>query len=107
MAHVTSDEVVQFSMEEVQSTKYRVSHSLLGRVFTTNRISTTELREAVLTSWLKQGCLKVVLAKHGLVELMLPSEEARIWVLKRTPWVINDQILHLRPWTPEITKQIF
>ncbi|CAL1400222.1 unnamed protein product [Linum trigynum] len=107
MAHVTSDQVVQFSMEEVQSTKYRASHSLLGRVFISNRISMTELRDSVITPWLIQGRLGVVLAKHGLVEFMLPSKEAKIWVLKRTPWVINDQIIHLRPWTLAITKQTF
>ncbi|CAL1406694.1 unnamed protein product [Linum trigynum] len=78
MAHVASDQVVQFSMEEVQSTKYRASHSLLGRVFTSNRISTTELREAALTHWLIQGRLRVVLAKHGLVEFMFRNEEARL-----------------------------
>ncbi|CAL1354009.1 unnamed protein product [Linum trigynum] len=48
MAHVSADQVVQFSMEEVQMTKYRAAHSLLGRLFTVNRISTTELQESVI-----------------------------------------------------------
>ncbi|CAL1384010.1 unnamed protein product [Linum trigynum] len=107
MAHFSNDQVVQFSMEEVQSTRYRAAHSLLGRVFTENRISTTELRESVIAPWLIQGRIRVVQAKHGLIEFMLPNEEARNWILKRSPWVINDRIIHLRAWTPIITKQIY
>ncbi|CAL1403133.1 unnamed protein product [Linum trigynum] len=107
MAHFSNDQVVQFSMEEVQSTRYRAAHSLLGRVFTENRISTTELRESVIAPWLIQGRIRVVQAKHGLIEFMLPNEEARNWILKRSPWAINDRIIHLRAWTPIITKQIY
>ncbi|CAL1383714.1 unnamed protein product [Linum trigynum] len=34
MAHVSEDQVVQFSLEDVQSTRFRAARSLLGRLFT-------------------------------------------------------------------------
>ncbi|CAL1390023.1 unnamed protein product [Linum trigynum] len=77
MDHISNDQVVQFSMEEVQCSRYRAAHSLLGRVFTENRISTTELRESMIAPWLIQGRIRVVQAKHGLLEFMLPNEEAK------------------------------
>ncbi|CAL1360736.1 unnamed protein product [Linum trigynum] len=104
MDHVTSDQVVQFSMRR-QSTKYRAAHYLLGRLFTENMVSTTKLRGSVITPWLIQGRIRVMMAKYGLIKFVLPSEEAKIWVIKRTPWVITDKILHLCPWTPVITKK--
>ncbi|CAL1355925.1 unnamed protein product [Linum trigynum] len=107
MARVSSDQVVQFSMEAVQSSKYHTKHSLLGCLFTNKRITTMEVRDVVITHWQVKGKLKVVLTKHGLFEFTLPSEETKTWVLKRTPWVVNDIILHLRSWTTNISKKLY
>ncbi|CAI0463612.1 unnamed protein product, partial [Linum tenue] len=107
MVRITEDQVVQFSLEEVQSVKFRASRSLLGRLFTDSIVTPAELREALIVAWQIKGQLRVSLAKHGLFEIVLPSTEARVWVLKQTPWVVLDAILHLRPWSSTITLSTF
>ncbi|CAL1395024.1 unnamed protein product [Linum trigynum] len=47
MTHMMKDQIVKFSMEEIQSNEFRSSHTLLGRVITENRMTTIDLREAV------------------------------------------------------------
>ncbi|CAL1411726.1 unnamed protein product [Linum trigynum] len=94
-------------MEEVQSIKYYNDHSLLGCLFTDSRVTMTEIRDVVLTLWQVKGRLKVVMSKYGLFEFTLPSEEAKTWVLKRTPWLVQDKIPHLRSWTPSISKKLY
>ncbi|CAI0455748.1 unnamed protein product, partial [Linum tenue] len=107
MVRITEDQVVQFSLEEVQSAKFRASRSLLGRLFTDSFVTPAELREALITAWQIKGQLRVSIAKHGLFEIVLPSTEARVWVLKQTPWVVLDAILHLRTWSSTITLSTF
>ncbi|CAL1395249.1 unnamed protein product [Linum trigynum] len=78
MAHVTDDQVVQFSLEEVQSTRFRASRFILGRLFTNDQISMVELRDELLDAWKIRGQLKVRKTKQGLYEIVLPNEEAHL-----------------------------
>ncbi|CAL1354842.1 unnamed protein product [Linum trigynum] len=55
MAHLTSDQVVEFSMEEVQSSKYRATNSFIRRLFTENRVNTKEIREALCLALASEG----------------------------------------------------
>ncbi|CAL1368583.1 unnamed protein product [Linum trigynum] len=105
--HVSEDQVVQFSLHEVQSVQVRRSHTLLGCIFMTAKLSPAEIRDWVNSPWQCKGRIKVLQAKHGLFEFVLPNEESKIWVLKRTPWLVNDKIIHLRSWTPSVTKQTY
>ncbi|CAL1395374.1 unnamed protein product [Linum trigynum] len=105
MAHVTEDQVVHFSLEEVQSTRFRAARSLLGHLFTNDQITTGELREELLDAWKIRGQLRVIRAKHGLFEIVLPNEEAKKWALSRNPWIIKDRLLTLCPWSPVIPKK--
>ncbi|CAL1381613.1 unnamed protein product [Linum trigynum] len=107
MPHVSEDQVLQFSLEEVQSTKFCASCTILGRLFTADQITTLELRADLLDAWQLRGQLKVSRTKHGLFEVVLPNEEAKKWALARTPWIIKDKLFTLRPWSPVITKQIY
>ncbi|CAL1353287.1 unnamed protein product [Linum trigynum] len=105
MAHVSEDQVVHFSLEEVQSTRFRAARSLLGRLFTNDQVNTGELREELLDAWKIRGQLRVMRAKHGLFEIVLPNEEAKKWALSRNPWIIKDRLLTLGPWSPVIQKK--
>ncbi|CAL1405705.1 unnamed protein product [Linum trigynum] len=107
MVHVTDDQLVQFSLEEVQSTEFRSSRMPLGRLFTDSPINPIEVREAVNYHCQEKNQIKVLIAKHGLLEFVLPTKESKNWVLKRTPWIIKDNILHLRPWSHNVTKRTF
>ncbi|CAL1412785.1 unnamed protein product [Linum trigynum] len=107
MARIASDQVVEFSLTEVQSDRVRQSRMLLGRLFTEDRLTPIALRAAINNPWQGQGRIKVREAAQGLYEFVLPTEAAKNWVLQRTPWVINDKILHLRAWTPNITTRTF
>ncbi|CAL1408299.1 unnamed protein product [Linum trigynum] len=107
MVHVSEDQIVQFSLDEVQSTKLRASRTLLGRMFSVDQFSTLELRDALVDAWQIKGRVKVSLASHGLFEIMLPNEEAKTWALKRSPWIIKDKVLTLRSWTPSISPKTF
>ncbi|CAL1401363.1 unnamed protein product [Linum trigynum] len=107
MVHVTEDQVVQFSLDEVQSTKRRASRTVLGRLFTTEQFSKVELRDALVDAWQIKGRVKVSMASHGLFEIMLPNEEAKSWALKRTPWVIKDKILNVQTWAPSVSRKTF
>ncbi|CAL1381722.1 unnamed protein product [Linum trigynum] len=107
MSHVADEQVVQFSLEEVQSTRFRASRTLLGRLFTNDTISTLQLRDGLLDAWKLRGQLKVLKTKYGLFEIILPNEEAKKWPLARSPWIIKDKLLTLRSWSPNITKQNF
>ncbi|CAL1407965.1 unnamed protein product [Linum trigynum] len=107
MAHIAEEQELEFSLEEVQSMRFRASRTLLGRLFTSDQITTLELRDGLLDSWQLCGQLKVSNAKHGLFEIVLPNEEAKKWALARTPWIIKDKLLTLRSWSPTITKQHF
>ncbi|CAL1412484.1 unnamed protein product [Linum trigynum] len=107
MARIASDQVVEFSLTEVQSDRVRQSRMLLGRLFTEDRLTPIALRAAINNPWQGQGRIIVREAAQGLYEFILPTEAAKNWVLQRTPWVINDKILHLRAWTPNITTRTF
>ncbi|CAL1401873.1 unnamed protein product [Linum trigynum] len=107
MARIAANQVVEFTLEEVQSVKFRTSRTLLGRLFSETNFTPSELREGLVETWRVQGNLRVSVTKYGLFEIVLPSEETRIWILKRTPWIVKDRILHLRSWTPSITRPIF
>ncbi|CAL1401184.1 unnamed protein product [Linum trigynum] len=107
MARVVEDQVVEFSLDEVQSMKFRTSRTLLGRLFSETTFTASELREGLLETWRVQGNLRVLATKFGLFEIILPSDEMRVWLLKRSPWIVKDRILHLRSWTPSITRPIF
>ncbi|CAL1370452.1 unnamed protein product [Linum trigynum] len=107
MDHVSEDQVIQFSIDEVQSTKFRATRTLLGRLLTTDQIAILELRDVLIDAWQIKGRVKVSKASHDLFKIMLPNEEAKKWSLKRTPWVIKDKLLSLRSWTPSISRQIF
>ncbi|CAL1411320.1 unnamed protein product [Linum trigynum] len=107
MDRAGEDQVVKFNLDEVQSPKFRASRTLLGRIFTGNQLTNTELRDELSDAWQMRGHLRVLRTKHGLIEIVLPSEESKIWVLKRTPWVIKDKLINLRSWTSMINKQIF
>ncbi|CAL1397724.1 unnamed protein product [Linum trigynum] len=107
MTRIANDQVVQFSLEEVQSMKFRASRTLLGRLFTNSNTNPADLKEALLVAWQIKGQLRVSITKHGLFEIVLPNTEARGWILKQTPWVVLDAILHLRPWTSTITLNTF
>ncbi|CAL1363030.1 unnamed protein product [Linum trigynum] len=107
MVHVSEDQVFQFSMDEVLSTKVRAARSMLGRLITAEQFSTLELRDAVIDAWQIKGRVKVTKANYELFEIMLPNEEAKNWALKRSPWIIKDKILCLRPWTSSIPRPIF
>ncbi|CAL1396885.1 unnamed protein product [Linum trigynum] len=107
MARVAEDQVVEFSLDEVQSVKFRTSKTLLGRLFSETTFTTGELREGFLEAWRVQGNLRVLATKFGLFEISLPSDEMRVWLLKRSPWIVKDMILKIRSWTPSITRPIF
>ncbi|CAL1383820.1 unnamed protein product [Linum trigynum] len=107
MVHVTEDQVIQFSLDEVQSTRLRASRTLLGRLFTADQISTLEMREALVDAWQIKGRVKVSMTTHELFEIMLPNVEAKSWALKRSPWIIKDRVLILRGWVPSIPRKIF
>ncbi|CAI0376596.1 unnamed protein product [Linum tenue] len=107
MAHVSDDQVVQFSLEEVQSTRFRASRTLLGRLFTNDHVTTMELRGGLLDAWKIRGQLKVMKTKQGLFEIIMPNEEAKQWALSINPWIIKDQLLTLRQWSPVISKGVF
>ncbi|CAL1390019.1 unnamed protein product [Linum trigynum] len=107
MAHITSDRVVEFSMAEVQPERVRWTKMLLGRVFSEDRLTVAELREAVNNPWQGQGRIKVREVAHELYEFTLPTEAAKKWALQRTPWVIKDRILHLRAWVSNISARTF
>ncbi|CAL1381699.1 unnamed protein product [Linum trigynum] len=107
MEHVSADQIVHFSMEEIHSDRVRKARVLIGRFFSENSLSLVELRDSVNTHWQGQGRIQVRLATHGLYEFTLPDEAAKLWVLRRNPWVIKDRILQLRAWTPTITKRVF
>ncbi|CAI0470008.1 unnamed protein product [Linum tenue] len=105
MAHISRDQVVEFTLTEIQANRASKSRMLLGRVFSEDRLTLTELREATNNPWQGQGRIRVREAAHGLYEFVLPTEAAKNWVLQRTPWVIKDRILHLRAWTPNISAR--
>ncbi|CAL1395732.1 unnamed protein product [Linum trigynum] len=107
MVHMSEDQVIQFSLDEVQSTKLRASRTVLGRLFTTDQISTLELRDALVDAWQIKGRVRVSTTSHGLFEIMLPNLEAKSWALKLSPWIINDKLLILRAWVPSIPRKIF
>ncbi|CAI0560427.1 unnamed protein product, partial [Linum tenue] len=107
MTSFTNDQVFHFSLDEVQSARIRNSRTLIGRLFTDSRTMTAELRDAINKPWQGQGRIKVRLVSHGLFEFVLPNEAAKQWVLKQSPWVIADKILHLQPWVPTITQRTF
>ncbi|CAL1380272.1 unnamed protein product [Linum trigynum] len=107
MTRVTEDQVVEFSLDEVQSVKFRTSRTLLGRLFSESAFTAGELKEGLLDTWRVQGNLRVSMTKFGLFEIILPNDEMRVWLLKRSPWIVKDRILHLRSWTPSITRPIF
>ncbi|CAL1390754.1 unnamed protein product [Linum trigynum] len=93
MAHVSEDQVVQFSLGEVQSNKFRATRTLLGRLFTTDQFTMVELRDALRSAWQIKGLLKVSKTQHDLFEITMPNEEAKKWALNRSPWVIKDRLL--------------
>ncbi|CAL1395836.1 unnamed protein product [Linum trigynum] len=107
MARIVEDQIVEFSLDEVQSVKFRTSRTLLGRVFSENKFTPSELREGLIEAWRVQGNLRVSATKYGLFEIVLPSEETSVWILKRSPWIVKDRILHLRSWTAAITRPVF
>ncbi|CAL1406961.1 unnamed protein product [Linum trigynum] len=107
MARIAEDQVIEFSLAEVQSVKFRTSRTLLGRLFSTTNFTPSELREGLIEAWRVQGSLRFSVTKYGLFEIVLPSDETRVWVLKRTPWIVKDRILHLRSWTSTITRPVF
>ncbi|CAL1407607.1 unnamed protein product [Linum trigynum] len=107
MSHVTNDQVVQFSLEEIRSAWICKSRILLDRIFSDNMLSLNELRDAVNQPWQGHGKISVRQAAHGLFEFILPSEASKTWVLQRTPWVINDRILHLQTWIPNVTHHTY
>ncbi|CAL1353130.1 unnamed protein product [Linum trigynum] len=107
MVHAASDQVVAFSLEEVQSDRTRCAKTLLGRLFTDHNTTLTELRDSINTPWQARGRVIVRLAAHGLFEFVFPNQTARNWVLQRTPWVVDDKVLHLCAWTPSITRRTF
>ncbi|CAL1413582.1 unnamed protein product [Linum trigynum] len=107
MARITNDQVVEFSLEEVQATRVHKSRMLIGRLFSDDRLSTAELRDAVNRPWQGQDRIMVRELPHGLFEFTLPSEAAKSWVLQRTPWTIADRILHLKPWIPAVSQRTF
>ncbi|CAL1353556.1 unnamed protein product [Linum trigynum] len=107
MARIAEDQVVEFSLAEVQSVKFRTSRTLLGRLFSETKFTPSELREGLIEAWRVQGNFRVSVTKYGLFEIVLPSDETRVWILKRTPWIVKDRILHLRSWTLAITRPVF
>ncbi|CAL1399501.1 unnamed protein product [Linum trigynum] len=107
MSRISKDQIIEFSLEEVRSEKTRLACSLLGRLFTVNNVSLRELRDTVNNSWQGQGRIRVSQAAHGFLEFVLPNKTSKAWILKQTPWVIGDKILHLRSWTPSITRRTF
>ncbi|CAL1378533.1 unnamed protein product [Linum trigynum] len=107
MAHITRDQVVEFSLVEVQSDRACAAKMLIGRVFSEERLTVVELRSAINNPWQGHGRIKVREVSYGLYEFTLPSKAAKNWVLQRTPWVLKDKILHLRTWVPNITSRIF
>ncbi|CAL1359841.1 unnamed protein product [Linum trigynum] len=107
MSRIAEDQVVEFSLEEVQSGRFRTSRTLLGRLFSEARLTTLELRDVLIEAWWVKGNLRVSLTKFGLFEVVLPSDETRVWVLKRTPWIVKDRNFHLRSWTPSISRVTF
>ncbi|CAL1374792.1 unnamed protein product [Linum trigynum] len=107
MTSFSNDQVVCFTLDEVQSARIRNSRTLLGRLFSEGGLTTVELRDAINKPWQGQGRIKVKMVAHNLYEFVLPSETAKNWVLKQSPWVIADKIIHLRPWLPTITQRTF
>ncbi|CAL1375139.1 unnamed protein product [Linum trigynum] len=67
MKNVADEQVVQFSLEEVQSARFRASRTILGRLFTKERMTTMELREELLDAWKLRGHLKVSSTKFWTV----------------------------------------
>ncbi|CAI0449452.1 unnamed protein product [Linum tenue] len=107
MARITNDQVVEFSLEEVQATRVRRSRMLIGRLFSDERLSTAELRDAVNRPWQGQGRIIVRNLAHDLFEFTLPSETSKAWVLQRTPWIVADRILHVQAWIPSVSHRTF
>ncbi|CAL1396327.1 unnamed protein product [Linum trigynum] len=107
MTCISSDQVVEFSLEEVQATRVHKSRMLIGRLFSGSRLSLTDIRDAVNRLWQGQGRIIVRELKHGLLEFTLPSEATRTWVLQRTPWIVADRVLHLQAWIPRVSQRTF
>lgn len=79
-------------MEEAQ-------RSIIGRIYREKKANVVGIRSTVMKLWDHRGLCKVIALTSNVFQFVF--QEDRESILQRRPWLFDNQLLVLKPWSKD------